>query len=288
MMKYKSYAKIKSGQDGASFGNLLFRFGSRGNCSVYDLSCAKACGEELVPVAEFLLDRAEEIAPHSNAVMFGKEYYAEGDEFPLLYSNIYNNYKNSDDKLVGVLCVYRIFREGEGFSSSLVGLIEIGFTADRSLWRSGGDVEDVRPYGNFVLDNESGRLYAFVMRDGEKTVRYFSFDTPDVRCGAICKRFGVPRVVLGSSDIKEYFDVPYHNYVQGATLRAGKIYSLEGFGEKIHPALRVIDLAQRKQTAFIDLYDLGLTDEAELIDFYGDICLYSDAHGDVFELIKIE
>lgn len=281
-----SYAKIKSGQDGATFGDLLFRFSPRGKCSVYDLSSDPE-GCELAPISEFELDRVSELAPHSNAVMFGKEYYADGDEFPLLYSNVYNNYKNADDRLLGVLCVYRIYRDGEGFSSSLVGLIEIGFTADRSLWRSGGDAEDVRPYGNFVLDNENGRLYAFVMRDGERATRYFAFDLPSLRDGIACERLGVPRVVLGREDIKEYFDVPYHNYVQGATLKSGKIYSLEGFGKEIHPALRVIDIVQRKQTAFVDLYECGLTEEAEFIDFYGERCLYSDFHGNMFVLSEI-
>ena len=287
-MKYKAYAKIKSGQDGATFGDLLFRFSPRGKCCVYDLSCVASGTDELSPISEFMLDRADEIAPHSNAVMFGSEYYAEGDEFPLLYSNIYNNYKNAEDKLVGVLCVYRIFREGDGFSSSLVQLIEIGFTSDRSLWRSEGDVEDVRPYGNFVLDNERRRLYAFVMRDGLDMTRYFAFDMPKACDGAICDRFGVPRTVLGVADIVDHFDAPYHRYIQGATLRDGKIYSLEGFGSEIHPALRVIDTARREQIAHIDLYECGLTEEAEFIDFHGDRCLYSDVHGSLFELTEIK
>ena len=39
---------------------------------------------ELTPVATLTLDRAEEIAPHSNAVCFGTEFAEEGDEFPLM------------------------------------------------------------------------------------------------------------------------------------------------------------------------------------------------------------
>ena len=172
-MEFKQIASSKYGQDGAIFGDLYFRFDHLGACSVYDLSALDFnTVAELSPIAEFTLDRADEIAPHSNAVCFGSEYYCEGDEFPLLYSNIYNNYAKAEDRLVGVCCVYRIFREVDGFSSRLVGLIEIGFTDD-ALWRSEG-VEDVRPYGNFVVDCERERLYAYVMRDGDVVLFRFN------------------------------------------------------------------------------------------------------------------
>lgn len=284
-MKAYQIGKICSGQDGAICGEMLFRFSTRGACTVYELS-QLGKSAELSPIAEFMLDRSDEIAPHSNAVFFGSEYYAEGDEFPLLYSNIYNNYKNAEDQLLGVLCVYRIIREGEVFFSKLVQLIEIGFTADRSLWRSGAG-DDVRPYGNFIADTASGKLYAFVMRDAEESTRYFEFDMPPVRAGNICDRFGVPRAVLGRDDIISSFDAPYHNFIQGAACRDGLIYSLEGFGEKIHPMVRVIDTERREQIFCEDLYEMGLQIESEFIDFLGDMIVYSDAHGNLFELADI-
>ena len=286
-MYHKPYAKIAGGQDGAIFADTLFRFGPRGKCRVYDLSAALGDGEELTPISEFMLDRAEEIAPHSNAVAFGREYYAEGDEFPLLYTNIYNNYKNAEDKLIGVLCVYRIVREGDGFASKLVQLIEVGFTEDREIWRSGGDIEDVRPYGNFAVDTEGGRLIAFVMRDGAEKTRYFTFDLPKLSDGEICPRFGVRRALLRKEDIISSFDVPYHRYIQGACYRGGRVYSLEGFGSGIHPAIRVIDVDRGEQLLFVDLYAEGLTEEAEFVEFYGERCLYSDVAGNVFELSEL-
>ena len=284
-MKATKIGKICAGQDGAIYGDLLFRLGSRGHCTVYDLT-ALGTDADALPIGEFMLDRADEIAPHSNAVFFGSEYYAEGDELPMLYSNIYNNFKNEPDRLEGVLCAYRITRGDGGFSSELVQLIEIGFTDSRELWRSPGG-EDVRPYGNFIADPNGGRLYAFVMRDGEQRTRYFAFNMPTPGEGELCPRFGVPRAVLRPCDVLSFFDAPYHNYIQGACCRGRLIYSLEGFGERIHPMLRVIDTERGEELTHIDLYDMGLEAESELIDFYGERCIYADAHGNVFELSDI-
>ncbi len=279
-MKIKALSKIIGGQDGAIYKNYLFRFSSKGGCTVYDLTKIE---ENMTPIAEFKLDRVDFIVPHSNSVIFGSEFFAEGDEFPLLYSNIYNNYAKAEDKKVGVCCVYRITREGNTFSATLVQLIKIGFTDDRGLWRSTGDVEDKRPYGNFVVDTQNSLLYAFVMRDGENRTRYFSFDLPKASDGEIVAS-GVREVTLTVADVKEHFDVPYHNFVQGAVCYEGKIYSVEGFGEKIHPALRIIDTEEKRQTFFFDFFEAGCTDEAELIDFYQGRCIYGNHIGELFEL----
>jgi len=77
---------VAPGQDGAVWGDFLFRFDHKGHCHVYDLT-----GEDIPKVGSFRLDRWETLCPHSNSVSFGADYWTEGDEFPLLYSNIYNN-----------------------------------------------------------------------------------------------------------------------------------------------------------------------------------------------------
>ncbi len=286
-MKIKHIVNMRSGQDGTIFGNLLFRFGASGNGFVYDLSGLDLTKDEpieLPVVSELTLDRIEEIAPHSNAVMFGTEYFAEGDEFPLLYSNIYNNYAKAEDKLCGVCCVYRVQREGERFFTTLVQLIEIGFTDDRELWRSSGEVADIRPYGNFVIDRENSKYYAFVMRDGERSTRYFAFSLPRLSDGELDPRFGVKKAVLSKDDILEYFDTPYHNFIQGAVFYKGKIYEVEGFHKDIRPAIRIIDTEKKKEELFFDFYEAGYVHEPEFIDFYKDNCLYGDAKGNLFLL----
>ena len=96
----------------------------------------------------------------------------------------------------------------------------------------------------------------------------------------------VKRVVLKEADVREYFDGAYCRYMQGATLNRGKIYSTEGFdNDPVNvPAIRVIDLAAKKQVEHLDLMSVGYFEEPELIDFYNGACLYSDAHGTLYKL----
>jgi len=287
-MKVKHIANIASGQDGAIWGNYLFRFNSKGLCRVYDISGLKPSENigELTPMAEFVLGSSELIVPHSNAVMFGTEYYDPADEFPLLYSNIYNNYAKEENPLVGVCCVYRLRREADSFAADLVQLIEIGFTDNREYWRSPGDVADVRPYGNFVIDHDAGLYWGFVMRDGCDATRYIAFDIPKLNDGIQDPKYGVNKVTLGIGDIRDSFDCDYHHYVQGGCCHKGIIYSVEGFtrSEKNPPAIRVIDTRNHIQYCHYAFGDFDMTIEPEFIDFWGEQCIYSDAHGNVYAL----
>ena len=283
-MRIKQVAKTEGGQDGAIYGSELFRFSSKGDCSVYDLTGIDGkdvC--ELSPIASFKLDLSDVIAPHSNAVCFGCEFYDEEDKYPLLYTNIYNNYANEEDKLIGVCCVYRIQRDKNEFKSTLVQLIQIGFCDNPELWQAYPDKHCDRPYGNFVVDNDTRSYYAFVMRNEELGTRYFKFDLPSCKEGELDLRFGVKKVVLGAEDIKEYFDTAYHRYIQGAIFHGGKIYSTEGFqnDETNRPAIRIID-TRTKAEVYIDLMDMGYLREPEFIDFYNGDCYYSDAHGNLY------
>lgn len=286
-MNVRKVAKIRYGQDGAIWKNELFRFDHKGVGSVYDLSEIKeGVTDAIEPKAEFFLDRTEELAPHSNAVFFGREFYADTDEYPLLYSNVYNNFAKKDDKLLGVCLVYRLLREKNVYRTELLQMIEVGFTEDAELWKVSPEEHGVRPYGNFLIDRETGDYYAFVMRNEELGTRYFRFKAPAVRGGVPDGRFGIKKVTLTKGDIIDYFDCPHHNYIQGAALHGGKIYSAEGFSNDplAHPALRIIDLEKREQRAFIDLLDMGFAKEAEMIDFYGDVCYYSDVDGNLFAM----
>ena len=281
-MNFKHIATMSSGQDGAIWGEMLFRFNAKGACRVYDMSRA-AADPEMDAIATFTLDRAEEIVPHSNAVCFGTEYAEAGDEFPLLYSNIYNNYAKTENKRKGLCCVYRLQREGDSFKTTLVQLIEIGFVEDSNLWCSEGG-EDVRPYGNFTVDRERDLYWAFVMRDGTRTTRYMSFKLPKLADGTPDAALGVNKVVLTPTDILSQFDCDYHDFVQGACCHGGRIYSVEGFHAdgKHPPAMRVIDTVAGVQERYIDLVAHNCLIEPECIDFVGDTCYYSDAHGALY------
>lgn len=286
-MEIKKVAKISGGQDGAIYGDMLFRFNEKGNCTVYNMASLlpNECGES-APIARFVLDRAEEIKPHSNAVFFGCERYYPEDKYPILYTNIYNNYAKAEDKMIGVCCAYRIFEHEGGFGSELVQLIRIGFYDDEKLWRAYADRHGERPYGNFLIDRERGKYYAFVMRCEELGTRYFEFDIPSVHSGEIDPKLCVRCARLGANDIKGQFDCPYHRFIQGATAHGGRIYSTEGFtnSEINRPAIRIISPELGKEERYIDLLGLGYAEEAELIDFYEGVCYYSDAVGNLYTI----
>ena len=286
-MVIKNIAKIGGGQDGAVYGAELFRLDEKGNCSVYDLSGLRFEGaEELKPFAQFRLDRADEIVPHSNAVCFGCEFYEQGDVYPLLYSNVYNNYANAENKRIGVCLVYRLARCGNEFRSTLVQCIEIGFCEDASLWKATAESHGVRPYGNFVVDTDTRSLWAFVMRNETLGTRYFRFDLPSVHDGETDAALAINKVILRATDIRATFDCAYHRFIQGATLHGGKIYSTEGFGhdEINRPAIRVVDTEKHSEEYF-DIAKLGYWNEPECISFYGDRCLWGDIAGNAYEVV---
>ena len=284
-MNIKQLAKIQSGQDGVIWKNQLFRFKSKGQCFVYDLQDVDPnCVKELEPIGTFVLDQADRIAPHSNAVCFGIEYYDINDEYPLLYSNIYNNFKNFEDKMIGVCCVYRLQREENTFKTTLVQLIEIGFTNDATLWKAQPDAYGVRPYGNFLIDSKNKYYYGFVMRDENLGTRYFKFKIPTLTDGEMDTVYGVKRVKLTQEDIIDQFDCPFHRFIQGGIIHDDYLYSTEGFSDSPinPPAIRIIDLVSKKQKEYINIIEKGYNIEPEMIDFYGEDCYYSDVDGNLY------
>lgn len=81
---------------------------------------------------------------------------------------------------------------------------------------------DVRPYGNSVVDTDAQKLYAFVMRDADKTTRFFQFAIPSVSAGTYSETYGCNVVNLESTDIQRQFDTAYFNYVQAAPIPTAK------------------------------------------------------------------
>ena len=206
-IKKELIGKIIGLQDGAVYNNVLFRFSPLGEGYAYNFPA-------LTEIGQFTLDKQDFLVPHSNAVTFGFERAERGDEFPVLYSNIYNNYCNCENRHKGTLCVYRIFRKNGKFETQMLQTMRLGFADDPALWSSLPDNGDVRPYGNLFVDCKNRRLIALVMRDREKTTRVFSLRLPKINNGKI-NDFGVREVVLGKEDIVSQFDVAYSNYLQG-------------------------------------------------------------------------
>jgi hypothetical protein len=271
-----------SAQDGAIWGDFMFRFDHGGHCRVYDARALDTDADEGVnppQIASFSLNPEDAVIPHCNAVTFGTACYAEDDEFPLMYANVYNNYAREENRREGMCCVYRLKRQGANFSADLVATLEVAFTGDSTLWRS-PNAEDIRPYGNFTVDSENKKLYVFTMRDESHTTRYFRFPLPEIPKA----HAGVQRILLRKIDIEDFFDCEYHHFIQGACVKDGKIYSLEGFTDSKEnpPAMRIISTENRRQEACIFFGDHGLSVEPELIDFSGNICYYCDHSGNLY------
>ena len=121
--KFTPLGIVHKGQDGAIWNGCVFRFNGKGQCWVYNLTTME-------PVGEFTLDKADILCPHSNSVFFGTEYFDDGDAFPLLYSNIYNNYPG---QMAGTCCAYRITRSNGKFTSQLVQVIRYAVIVLSSL-----------------------------------------------------------------------------------------------------------------------------------------------------------
>lgn len=276
-MRITKIGKIGGGQDGAILGNELFRLDERGNGAVYDLT---AISEEMTPVATFRVDACERMMPHANSVSF-----AVVGGTPYLYANVYNNYRKTEDERRGMTCVYRIAREGREVVNTLVQVIEIGFVEDAALWRASPEAHGPRPFGNFLADGEAGALWVYTMRDEERGTRYFRFPLPSPEAGEWDEALGARRVVLTPGDIQEQFDMPYYRYIQGGAVRGGLLLSTEGFTRDAvnRPAIRAVDLAAHTETV-LDLFGLGIEEEPEMIDFFGDTCYYSDYIGNLYEL----
>ena len=282
-MEITRIGRIRGGQDGAIFGSLLFRLDHTGHGAVYDLAAPIPEDGRLIAVAELSLDGSSGVIPHSNAVFFGKDRYTPEDEFPLLYSNVYNNCASCKNPRIGTLCAYRLAREEGGIVATLVQTVRVGFCEDAALWRATEEAHGVRPYGNFLYDPATDSLWAFVMRDEARGTRYFRFPMPSVRAGETEPTLGVPEAVLGAEDIAEQFDMPFYRFVQGAALFCGRIYSTEGFdhSEANPPAIRVVDLTARRES-YHSLPELDIHEEPEMIDFYRGECYYSDANGNLY------
>ena len=286
---FKKIGNICHGQDGCIYNNMLFRFNGDGCCQVFALDRLEPVSDGIAEcIASFRLDRADEICPHSNAVCFGAEKYAEDDEFPLLYTNIYNAYDRCEDEMWGVCCVYRLQWDGDSFKTTLVQLIEVGFAHDSELWcsRTPGQGRDMRPFGNFVVDAENCKYYGFVTRDATHKTRFFEFELPSLADGVTDERLGVKRVTLTPDHILSKFDCDYSNYLQGACMHKGLIYSIEGGSQSVYnPAtLMIIDPERQRQVARISLIYYGMEFEPEFICSVGDSCIFVDNMGNVFEL----
>ena len=75
------------------------------------------------------------------------------------------------------------------------------------------------------------------------------------------------------------------NTLMPEAITIGKLRE-EGFTDSAEnqPALRVIDPKLQQQECYVRFADHGATIEPEFIDFDGEVCLYGDGHGNLYQL----
>ena len=243
------------GQDSACYNDNYITFGSNGYYEMYTMN-----GDLLKSSTG--LDQVATIAPHANSVCFGTEKYDSGDTYPLLYVNAYN----APGLPQGACYVYRLLNN---MTTSLQQTILIDFTSD-PIWA--GDGHSVRPYGNFIIDTDNNKLYAYVMIDSLSVTRFFKFDLPELSDGAT--------VHLTQADIEDYFDIEWMYYMQGACYYNGKIYATCGFSTA-DCKLYAVDLTTKKVTSIVPMG--GFVGEPESAFVYDDT-LYVSSTSKFFKL----
>lgn len=212
------------------------------------------------------------LAAYKNEIPTYEAKYS-GETFHI-YSNVYNNYSSAEDKHIGECCVYNVGGDGKIWSNTLVQLLKIGFINDKNLWPA---ATEVRPYGNFVVDNDNQFLYAFVMYSSKSLTYWYKFALPEVSEGEWNETYGCKVKTLTENDILDSWTTPLQNYVQGACVYDGLIWSTEGFtgtsGANL-ARMRVIDPSKKSEIAVFNFFSDGDPVEPEFIEFYNGSCYY--------------
>ena len=273
-------------QGGAIYNNNAFVMNNNGTYRVMDLSTGECS-------SEYTLDKVDVIKPHANSVCFSDTFYPgdskDNGDYPLLYVNVYNNYRGQDEEHEGTCLVYRVQESEDGtFTTTLVQVVVIGFAKSdvENIWKSAADIEQagttaVRPFGNFVVDTDNDMLYAYTLRSTEQCMRFFKFNLPEVQevtetssnDANYNATYGCYVVTLQESDIVnfkddvQYFDVAGYPVIQDATYYQGRLILNDGSSAGTDSCIRVIDPETGKEEYTLDVDSLfpDLVKEAEMI-----------------------
>lgn len=203
---------------------------------------------------------------------------------PRYYSNCYSD----RDYNKGTLCVYDFYLNNKTYNHKMVQLIRVDFVEDE-LWTSvGGSVNDMRPYGNFVVDEKNGYLYAIAMKTADNLTRFFKFNLPLITEGSYDSSFDCNVVTLTEADVIEYWDSEYCYSIQGCTFYNNQIFVTEGFdttdARQEMPRIRIFDVNFKKQVAVFDIFEHGLTLEPEVIFWHEGQCYYGNRNLAILKL----
>lgn len=243
---------LGGGQGGAIYNNKLVWGNSAGAVNIRDIVTGE---EKTVSIGN------STTSPHMNVVFFEKNIRS-GLSYPYLYTNAYNNLNLPK----GTCYAYSI---SDDLNLTLEQTISIGFTDDE-IWTDGDS--DIRPYGNFIMNTDTGALWVYTLLDTHNVTRFFRFKKPSATETSI---------ILNKSDIVETFDVPYFNTIQDNCYFNNKIYILSGSSNNAY--LHVIDLTQRTEVSTVNLSEIGWRFEPEMIDIYNGHLFIGNAEKELYE-----
>lgn len=184
---------------------------------------------------------------HCNNADFSNIFYDENDRFPLLYISQFRN----NDRCV-IVC--RITQEKNVYSIRVVQKIQLPM--DHSI---------IGYYTDAVLDNENGFMYVYSYNSTKyNSISIHKFKIPEFREDET--------VVLTNDDIIESFNNGFCRHPQGAIIKNGLLYMVEGvpnWGTEVY--LRVTNLKNKSHARVsFSKMQTDRTWEPEDIFFYND------------------
>ena len=249
--------------------------GENENGFVYDIKTGKQLSSLLF--SSRIGDRVF-YKPHANQVSFGKSFFNEDSDFPLLYVSQVNGGIGTNDLRgeLGVF-VYDLRKKGEvGMYDPVLVQVIIPDLEDKKLMSVLGNYTP-----NYIYDDENNQFvvlgYPFSSWfDWQAPQPVAIMRVPDISEGGI--------VTLTSNDILDYYTYPECLSVQQSLVHNGFIFSLGGLAKG--GILRVISVREKCVLKVFSLTD-STWGEPQFLGFWRNRLLYYEAgeSGILYEII---
>lgn len=231
-----------SNQGAACFGKYLFQFhNTNDTVDIFNL-------EEGTKVQTISLTGVSSY--HCNCANFGKEYYEQGDQFPLLYVS-------QEDSSQHKCLVYRISGSEGSWAMSLVQTITFPTPSTNFMW-----------YPNCMVDTQNEKIIIVGLgnypwsRNSDNIIRYKVYELPNQIDGD---------VTINAEDAIKSFEIKDYPTSQGGFVRNNKIYQV--FGMASNATLSVIDINTGKAVSKVNMSVGGIAIEPESCFLY-DNCIW--------------
>lgn len=244
---YKFVIEGPGSMQGADcYNNLVFQF-----CNGFNYaSCYDITNGNKIAMFKFA-GAPSGLNYHCNNADFSQTFFSDDDEFPLIYVS-----QSSPRHVV----VGRIARKKNTFTMDVVQTIVLSGI----------------PSADVVIDKENGYMYAYVY-NMDKLILY-KYKIPEYNLS--------DRIVLTKDDILETIDIGHVTYRQGATIKDGFLYMLDGvpnWGTEVY--LKVVNLENGSYSRISLSHNFGFYYEAEDVFFYNnDLFLVTNFNKGVYKV----